>query len=246
MNTTSTSTTYFSDTPSAEEGIERPFRPSSLVCLLLGLLSLAVTTTPKLVFIPIVAIALGVYALRPSGDPHVRPAGRSLAIGGIFLALFFASWGITYFSIRHQRLTRSAEVFALDWLDLLYRGEKEIALELTQPPSMRQVSSMRLSEFYSPMNQSAYQLLDGFLSGTAVKAIVAAKTQPVWVYEDTYLIDRRFGHEYVVLTFRDSTGQIPPIKISMCRSPRLDKQREYDYSMPREWSVPQLSLASAY
>jgi hypothetical protein len=231
----STTTPIFSDDAPIDEQETAPLRISGFLTLILGVLSSTALTSPNLVFLPVLAIVTGLIALRPTGIPGVRPVGRTPAILGIVLAFFFASWAITFFSIRYQKLTTAAETLALDWLELLNNGEKELAFELSKPAAMRQVGGMALPDFYSELNRDAFIQLDGFTSFPVVSAVLAAPKKPQWVYDGTQTIFRQFGHENVVLKFRDKTSSLGPIYVTMCRSPKLNDEGEYDLDAPREW-----------
>lgn len=244
MSTTTTSPVFTEREPVDVE-LERPFRPSSILALLLGLLSASMVASPNLVFIPILAVAISVFALRPARQANVKPSGRSLAWLGMILAFFFAAWSVSYFTIRYQQLTSAAQTFAIDWLELLNRGEKELAFELSQTPSMRQVDNMALKEFYSQEsepNRPNFERYDSFLRFQAVSAILAAETKPKWEYVETSSIYRQYEGEYVVLNLKDTTNTIRPITVIMGRLPTINDQGELDLNAPRQWFAKSVSF----
>lgn len=243
MNT-AISPTRFTDSELFDEDIERPFRPSSLLALVLGLLSVGVLATIYLIVVPIVAIAVAIFALRPSRVAHVRPAGRSLAIAGLVLALLFGSWGVTYSQMRQSHLVHGAEVFAQEWLDLLGRGKREIAYELTLPQLQRQLKNMSLERYYAVSNKEKNQQFGSFITMETPQAIYDAKGKPIWQATGALAIYRQHDSDYVDLRMVDTTGTIKrPLVLTLVRSPWIDSEGNADWSKPRQWHVRQVSYA---
>jgi hypothetical protein len=241
MNTANAKT-RFTDNEVFEGDVERPFRPSSLLALALGVLSVGVLATIQLIILPIVAACVAVYALRPSRVPNVKPAGKSFALLGLALALLFGSWSLTYAQLRSSHLVSGAEAFAQEWLDLLGRGRREIAYELTLPQRQRQLKNMSLERYYAVSNKEVNQQFSSFVTMEAPQAIINAKGKPIWKSAGVASIYRQYDSDYIDLRMIDATDTISrPLIITLTRSPWVDSEGEADWTKPRQWHVRQVS-----
>ncbi len=141
----SSETPVFSVTP--QEIPTPPVRPSGFVTLLLGGLSSVVLLSTSLLIVPIFAIAIGIFALRPA--PLGVPVGRRAAMFGILLAVFFSAWAVMSSRLRMQELSSNGQQFAAQWLELASMGEWEAVLELMKWPEARQNPKMPLKPYYA-------------------------------------------------------------------------------------------------
>lgn len=135
----------FSVTP--QEIPTSPVRPSGFVALLLGGLSSVVLLSTALLIVPIFAVLIGGFALRPAALGV--PVGRRFAMLGILLAVFFASWAVIGSRLRTQELGTNGQQFAAQWLELASMGEWEVVLELMKWPDARQNPKMPLKAYYA-------------------------------------------------------------------------------------------------
>jgi hypothetical protein len=217
MNTTPSSPARFSDHDLPTVGEVQPFRPSGLVALLLGLLSFLAVFASSLLLVPLAAVLIGLFALRPARPGQGQPAGRTPAMVGILLALFFSAWSVIYFQSRHTLLAESASEFAANWLELLIRGEREAAYELTKLASQRQIEGVSLREYYSPANSKAFESIDAFMSQRPVAAVLDAGTNADWQYVETRQVIMRGQQELIYTVFVDANGVAPVIEVIMGR-----------------------------
>ena len=232
----STTRPVFSDSEPLDEVVTRPFRPSSIVALLLGGISFAAIFSPRLLLLPVVAIAVGLFALRPVRRGGVKPTGRGVAGVGIALALFFGSWSFAYFETRRAELTATTVPFALNWLDMIGRGGKEAAFELTKHVGNRLMADVSPKEFYHRAGAREFVEFDAFQTGTVVSAISNAATKPKWKFVRTSGIHPYGNEEFVVLVFEDTTGTLAPIQVVLSRQFTYT-DGEIDYAGPRQWYV---------
>ncbi len=184
---------------------ERPVRVSGFIALLLGLLSSFTIFTTALLVLPLLALATALVALRPCSQG--RPVGRTPAMIGAILAIFFASWGWLQASTRDQALQARATQFAQDWLLTVQQGHTELAVELASPPSLRQSERMPLEPFYQE-NETAQQGLAEFLDRPLVQDLIAGGPSLRWELSEPPIIRQRRDAERVTVRFREVSGII--------------------------------------
>ena len=240
--TTTTTQPVFTDTELPAEELSGPFRPSGLLCLILGIVSASALASPSLLIIPVVAILIGVFALRPARDRSLPPSGRGLAVLGIGTALFFASWSWSYFNAKTNFLVQDGRSFAVQWLETLRHGPTEYAFELTQLKAARQMESMPLEQYYTPENQMQFEQFDAFINGPAVSAVTSATTDPVWELDKVVSSYQIHQSEYIAFSFVDTTETVEPILIVLCCSPVFDSLGKPDPTKPVEWHVAEFSF----
>lgn len=238
-------TTIFSDNEHLGDEIERPFRPSGLVALLLGVVSAGAVATMQMIVVPILAVAIACYALRPAKGAHVQPAGRGLAVVGMCLALLFGSWGYGYFKVRESQLASGSAVFAENWLNVLGEGKREIAYELTQPRHQRQIQNMPLKTYYGLNNPEVHQQYEQFMSQEAPQSVFDAKGKPKWRAAGVTNIYRLYDQDYVSMRMIDTTGAISrPVVVTICRSPWIEQDGSVDWDKPRQWHIRDVAFGS--
>jgi len=210
----------------------RPVRVSGFIALVLGLLSFAaVLGQPMLVF-PVLAAAIALIALRPYRGP--RPTGYLAASIGLFCAVLFGSWGITERALKFKFMGDQATVFAADWLDLLARGEVEMAAQLQTAPSGRQPESMPLAQFYRDSEQGKESMAT-FRENMTISSIIYAGTAAKWKLTRGPIYFTDYGRQTTATGWEDEAGIVEKtIKIEMEYIPPKDDQ-------PAQWQVAQVS-----
>ncbi len=237
--------TVFSDNENLGDEIERPFRPSGVVALLLGVVSAGAVATMQMIVIPILAVVVACYALRPAKGANVQPAGRGLAVVGMCLALLFGSWGFGYFKVRESQLTSGSAVFAENWLNVLGEGKQEIAFELTRPRHQRQIQTMPLKTYYGFNNPETHQQFKDFMSRDAPQSVFDAKGKPKWQEDGVVSIYRLYDQDYVAIRMIDTTRTISqPIVVTICRSPWIEQDGTVDWDKPRQWHIRDIAFAT--
>jgi len=197
---------------------------------LLGLLSSFTIFATALLVLPILALATALFALRPSSQGI--PVGRTPAMIGAILAIFFASWGWLQASTRDQALRAQATQFAHDWLLTVQHGHPELAVELASPPALRQSERMPLAPFYQK-NETAQQSLEEFLDRPLVQDILAGGPSLRWEPSEPPIISQRRDSERISVRFRESSGIIGDVVQVTMRRESPDPGQEGDI----EWTV---------
>lgn len=209
---------------------ERPVRVSGFVALVLGMLSSFTIFATALLIVPLLALATALFALRPSRQGP--PVGRTPAMIGAILAIFFASWGWLQASTRDQALRAQAAQFAHDWLLTVQQGHSELAVELASPPALRQSERMPLEPFYEK-NEKAQQSLQEFVERPLIQDIQAGGASLRWELNEPPIINQRHDSERVTVRFREASGIIGDVvQVDMRREPP-DLDGEGDF----EWTV---------
>lgn len=220
MDALSAKEPVFSGNPLGVEEPQRPFRVSGLLALLFGLLSFSALFSMGLLFLPALAILFALFAFRPERDPNVRPVGRSLAMFGVTLALFFGGWSIAHSTIRTQYLAAEGQHVARNWIAVLASGQAELAYELTLPAELRQFESMSLAEYYAK-DPEASEKFQGFITTAPVQTILNSGDSLQWEFVGIVTRGRRYESEQIVLRFEDSSGTIDkPLDIVVERTPQ--------------------------
>lgn len=231
MNTTTNNASVFSNSEPVADVIDRPFRPSGLLALLLGALSVTAIFAQTLMLIPVLAILVGLFALRPA--TNAKPVGRLPAMLGILLAVFCLSWSWTFFQNREAELSQHAGQFAKHWLEIVGRGEVEVAYELTKLPDQRQMAGVNLEDFYSMKNPKAFEALDAFSSQGPLLQVQAAGEQADWQFEGVRDVLRVDQQELIYSIFSDRNGIGPKVEVILSRVPP-ELLREIEILAPDE------------
>ncbi len=219
MSTTAKSTGLF-DVPamSSEESPEleiatTPIRISGFVALAFGLLSFTAVLGETLVIIPVLAIAIGLYALRPySGD---RPLGSRAATIGIFVAAMFLVWGVTERRLKYNQMSAQATRFAQDWLAVVAEGNRELAMELQLYPGRRQPASVPLKDYYE-RSEAGQQAIKMLREQETLPKLLELGKRPKWALKMPPKVYTLFGREFTETVWVDESGTFTsPIKLQL-------------------------------
>ena len=149
----------------------RAISPLAIAAGILALASALALAHPVLWFVPAVAVALAVAALRSiSANPDTL-VGRKVALAALALALFFGAWAPTRLALERVVIPRQSRHFALYWLSLVREGRLYEAHQWTKSPSLRLPADVDLREYYEA-DTYAKEDLGTFLSQEAVRALL--------------------------------------------------------------------------
>jgi hypothetical protein len=197
-------------------GLELPVSPiriSGFVALLFGVLSFVGVLGLPLMFVPLVAAILAIFAIRPyQGD---RPVGVIAGWIGLFCAILFAAWGTTERHYKTKQMSSQATRFAAEWLALLGQNEIELAVELQVDPSRRQPESMSLADYYK-RSPAAIESIKQFNEQETLKKLREAGDKPKWELHRPPVVSMRFGRDFTETVWKDTTNTVPkPIVVEM-------------------------------
>ncbi|QDV61444.1 DUF4190 domain-containing protein [Crateriforma conspicua] len=105
-----------------------PIRASGFFALLAGLASVFCLLGTPLLVLPVIAILLGLIALRPSD--RGRPIGTLPAKIGMVLAVGFGVCGFLMPWLATQTVGTESAYFAKEYLRLMARGDREMVMEM--------------------------------------------------------------------------------------------------------------------
>ncbi|MDG2223792.1 MAG: hypothetical protein P8L85_20605 [Rubripirellula sp.] len=196
----------------AETGYEEPeyrtpFRISGFLCLLVGLVSvLAVYGKPLLIF-PATAFALGMIALRRTGEGEtgMRPIGTTPAMIGMVLATGFGVYGFCLPWFKDATLGAQAEKFGRDYIEVIARGDDYFAIELGKDYANRFPTTMDLGQHYA-LSEQGEKILDEFQKSPVVDIVRGGKGQSQWVLDRSAHIYYSYKREHAELIWRDAGG----------------------------------------
>jgi hypothetical protein len=146
---------------------------AALAALALGIASAAALISPILVVVPLAAVVAGLVALRTIQAGGGLVVGRWLATAGICLALLLGSWGVVRHFSRQMALADQAIRLADGWLELVRRGQREAAHQLTLRAGER-MSSLAAAEEYYRTNIQASDSLARYFESEPLKSFVTA------------------------------------------------------------------------
>lgn len=168
----------------------------AMLALVLGLLSPVAVLSPILGIVPLVAIAIGCYALRRIHVNSDRLSGRWLAVAPLILAPLFLGWGFSREFSRRERFFTHAREFADDWLSILNRNEPYFAHQLWVQKKHRLDPHMNFEVAYQA-DESATNQFKMFMGTSPAKEILAAAPNAKFQFEE-FLRHRQSGLTDVV------------------------------------------------
>ena len=227
---------------SAETGYELadenvPLRISGFISLLLGLLSILSIVAVPLLVIPVAALLFGFFALRRydgPAPPGVRPAKIGLVLAaGLGACGFFLPW------MKTMTLGHQAEYFARQYLEVIARGELELAVELRKGYANRYMATMPLKTHYS-VNEAATQALDEFSRDSIIKTLQELGPDAEWELDQATRIYYSFGLDRAELILVNHDRQ-EPFKVYMqlsCQPHRETGVGQWQVDNCTEFSEP--------
>ncbi|MCC9644432.1 hypothetical protein LOC71_19340 [Rhodopirellula sp. JC740] len=181
-----------------------PVRISAFVGLLVAISSFTAAVAKPMLVLPVLAIALCLFALRKH-DGRTKPVGTLAARIGLVLACLFGSTGFFVHHLKSRTLGNQAVYFARQYLELAARGEESLAIELQKTKPNRQVATMQLNEAYS-QDESAMEQLENFRSGAYVD-VKKAGLDTEWELDRRPRVFQKYGREKVDTYWRDPSGK---------------------------------------
>ncbi len=184
-----------------------PMRASGLICLILGVLSVSAMVAWQMLMLPIAAIAVGIFALRKWHGR--RPAGTTAAVVGLVLASCFGAGGLTLPLAKRHTMAQQGEYFARQYLELIGRGDIELAAELRKEKRNRQVKGMNLREAYKKDEVAKSSISTEEEQNVERDAIQLAGPGIKWELAWPARVYRYYGMERVETVWVDPSGKIP-------------------------------------
>jgi hypothetical protein len=133
----------------ADVAAYRRISGAAVAGLILGLLSPAALVDTIVWCIPVLGIAVSMYALVQIRRNAGELSGRKAALWGLWLSLCFAAAAPADLLYYRYRICREADQFTMLWFDLLAEGRPERAYQLTTIPKDRQPLDDRLWDYYN-------------------------------------------------------------------------------------------------
>ncbi len=202
-----------------EDEAVAPLRVSGFICLILGLLSPLAYLGLAMMAIPIVAILVGLFALRRHGD--LVPVGLGAARVGVVMSAGFGLLGVTVPMMKKMTLASQAEKFARDYIEVIALDEVELAMELRKDHVNRYPSTMPLKAHYK-MSQAAEDLLIEFRNDGINDQIRERGPGAPWKLLRPVRIYTHYQFQMADLVLVDPTGK-SSIKLHMILEYRIDR-----------------------
>jgi len=197
-----------------------PLRLSGYLCLVLGLVSIFSFLAIPMLLVPLLAILIGLFALRPSRQG--RPVGTTAALVGILLAVGFGSCGASVAWFKHKTFGDQAAYFAGQYFDLIARGENELAMEMRKDYINRFSDQMPLKTFYQSKRETA-KSLEEFRDDAVNHELRRVGPDGPWVLTKAPHVYHKYGHDRVDLQFiNPHDAKARPIDVTMeCKTDPL-------------------------
>tara|TARA_R110002049_G_scaffold50370_1_gene142946 strand:- start:36092 stop:36859 length:768 start_codon:yes stop_codon:yes gene_type:complete len=178
-----------------------PLRLSGYLCLVLGLVSAFSLLAVPMLLVPVIAILIGLFALRPSRQG--RPVGTTAALVGIVLAVGFGACGASVAWFKQKTFGDQAEYFARQYFDVIANHEMELAMELRKDFVNRFSADMPLKTFYETNGDSAAALAEFEEDGINAE-IQKAGSADAFELTKAPRVYHKYGHDRVELIFVNS------------------------------------------
>lgn len=182
-----------------DEATYRTISVLSIVGLMLGIAAPLAFFAPLLYAIPIVGIAVALFAVRTISQSDGALIGRKAAVIGLALSVASLSAAFARTAMFEEMLSRQARVAALEWIGVLQSGDAETAYQLTS--SSRQ-GPPRDADGH-PDNASTISPLDAFRANPVAHFLLDhAKGAPVTFVKDTVFDPATPGSERIQQLYR--------------------------------------------
>ncbi len=178
-------------------------RVSGFAALVFGLLSVISFMGIPLLVLPLLAVVLGMFALRRCEGR--APLGTGAAKIGLILAVGFGACGVAVPYLRTLTLGGQAERFSLAYLNLIANGNDMLARELTRSYPNQLPATMSLEDYYAS-NPNAQRQLTVFHQLPLNVWIRQFGPDADWQLEQPVRVDYHFGREQVEVVWRQPNG----------------------------------------
>ncbi len=197
-----------------------PLRVTGYICFLLGVLSFFSLLGKPMLLFALGSILFGLVALRKYEGP--RPAGTRLAMWGIFLSVGFGTCGYTISLMKQATLSRQAEEFAVQYMELVALGHDEHAMELKKEWYNRLSSDMNLAEHYVSDPRISESLVQ-FKSDAVNQEFKRRGPKAEWALDRPIRIYYQYGKDHAEVIWSDPTGD-SELTIQMFMDYRVDSK----------------------
>lgn len=196
------------DSPTNDEAAPsyQAISPQAVGGLLLGLISVAALFHVLFWFVPLLAVAMCGWALRRIAVYWPTYTGRTAALVGLALAVFWGTAAPVSWWIQRASLVEDAEQFAEGWFDLLRHDDPLRAHQLTLAPSARRPFDAALPNVYRddpPLRAE----LEEFVAQPPVRALLALGEQAQVRLYHTDQVGGDASLQIVVQTYAISHGE---------------------------------------
>lgn len=182
-----------------------PLRFSGFVSLLLSLFSWVSILVLGAIVIPILAVLIGLFALRPSR--FGTPVGTLPARLGICLAVALGICGYLVPFFKTQTLGGQAKAFAMDYIEVVNAGHDTLGIELKKEKRNRFSKEMPLDDHYDGSEQTS-EVLANFEEDGGNGVIRQAGPDANWVLDRPMHVFHQYGIDRAHLVFRNDQGKL--------------------------------------
>lgn len=197
-----------------------PLRVTGYVCLLLGVLSVFSLLFKPMLLLALGSIVFGLIALRKHDGP--RPAGTRVAMWGIVLSLGFGACGYTIPLMKQATLSRQAEEFASQYIELVALGHDEHAMDLKKEWYNRLSTDMNLADHYLSDPRISESLVQ-FKTAVVNREFKRRGPKAAWELDRPIRIYYQYGKDHAEVIWSDPTGE-SELTVQMIMDYRVDSK----------------------
>lgn len=199
----------------------------SLVAFGLGLGSVLALVGPLLWLFPIVAIGLGIRSLRTIAANPTQLTGRTWAVLGLLLGLFFGGLTVSRYLSERTIVYTHARECADRWFDLVKHNQTYFAHQLSLKTRDRYRGSLELKQYYA----NELHLRTGwqaFFDAPPLKDILAARGKCQFVYVGPVEYSEPYDDLVVVMRYRvqyelNGKSHDIPVRVEVRRDSKAEK-----------------------
>jgi len=215
-------------------------RWTGIAAVFFGCISFTAVVAWQMLVIPVVAIVLGVIALRPHRGP--KPVGTRPAVLGLMLACGFGACGLMLPWLKHNYMASEAVHFSRQFLQLVSAGDLPFVMEMHRSPNQRQMPETDLDDYYQRLDRTSF---DRSIAGFAdfVQQTEAGAFSEIRQYGDSLEWElarppefyQKYSTERALTVWRDRSGKLDrEVVIELLWHPGEDDQAQ--------WSVKQFEF----
>lgn len=193
----------------------------AIFAFIASLLSAVSLISVLLWFVPVVAILIGLFALRAINRRPESLTGSGLVLAGMAIAAFFLAMAPVRSAMRRSWLESQAKTYSIEWLEMVREGRASEAYHLTLAPASRSADLKTVLERHPYVGAPADQAQGAdffFLNQTLQKILDKPGVKFEFVATARHGYSHRNNADEITLEYRGINGaETFPIFIMMRR-----------------------------
>ncbi len=213
-------------------GPEMQFSPLALAAFCFGLLSVFALVSVKMSILGVLAVILGFLPLISANRWNLSSRSIMLALIATSCGLCFTCWSFARQQLFNQRLERQAITFALDYFEILKRGDLDLAFRMGMDLDRLDNAEKEDPSMYNTV-EAAQITRSGFVNNPARREVTDRGALGDWQFVRSTGVRKEAQGYFVRLVFQDKSKSNPrSVAIMMMReNARKDETKMYYWSI---------------